>query len=96
MATHFARGTLTEGHLVSARLSSACHSEALKLPEHRRTRFLASRALLAELLFMLYGTSELPDILTQPEGRPVFADPALPHFSIAYTGEPQNSEKIVR
>lgn len=86
MATHFARGTLTEGHLVSARLSSACHSEALKLPEHRRTRFLASRALLAELLFMLYGTSELPDILTQPEGRPVFADPALPHFSIAYTG----------
>ncbi|MDU6453497.1 MAG: phosphopantetheinyl transferase [Enterobacter hormaechei] len=73
MATHFARGTLTEGHLVSARLSSACHSEALKLPEHRRTRFLASRALLAELLFMLYGTSELPDILT-------------PHFSIAYTG----------
>ncbi|PHZ53451.1 phosphopantetheinyl transferase, partial [Enterobacter hormaechei] len=28
MATHFARGTLTEGHLVSARLSSACHSEA--------------------------------------------------------------------
>ena len=86
MATHFARGTLTEGHLVSARISSACHSEALKLPEHRRTRFLASRALLAELLFMLYGTSELPDILTQPEGRPVFADPALPHFSIAYTG----------
>lgn len=86
MATHFARGTLTEGHLVSARLSSACHNEALKLPEHRRTRFLASRALLAELLFMLYGTSELPDILTQPEGRPVFADPALPHFSIAYTG----------
>ena len=86
MATHFARGTLTEGHLVSARLSSACHSEALKLPEHRRTRFLASRALLAELLFMLYGTSELPDILTQPEGHPVFADPALPHFSIAYIG----------
>ncbi len=82
MATHFARGTLTEGHLVSARISSACHSEALKLPEHRRTRFLASRALLAELLFMLYGTSELPDILTQPEGRPVFADPALPIFPL--------------
>ena len=35
---------------------------------------------------MLYGTSELPDILTQPEGRPVFADPELPRFSIAYTG----------
>ena len=67
MATHFARGILTEGRLVSARISSACHSEALKLPEHRRTRFLASRALLAELMFMLYGTSELPEIITQPE-----------------------------
>ncbi|HEE9790517.1 TPA: phosphopantetheinyl transferase [Enterobacter soli] len=86
MATHFARGILTEGRLVSARISSACHSEALKLPEHRRTRFLASRALLAELMFMLYGTSELPDIITQPEGRPVFADPELPRFSISYTG----------
>ncbi len=86
MATHFARGILTEGRLVSARISSACHSEALKLPEHRRSRFLASRALLAELLFMLYGTSELPDIIIQPEGRPVFADPELPRFSIAYTG----------
>ncbi|WP_432225068.1 4'-phosphopantetheinyl transferase family protein [Enterobacter wuhouensis] len=86
MATHFARGTLTEGRLVSARISSACHSEALKLPEHRRSRFLASRALLAELLFMLYGISELPDIITQPEGRPVFADPEHPRFSIAYAG----------
>ena len=86
MATHFARGILTEGRLVSARISSACHREALTLPEHRRSRFLASRALLAELMFMLYGTSELPDIITQPEGRPVFADPELPRFSIAYTG----------
>ena len=86
MATHFARGILTEGRLVSARLSSSCLSEAGKLPEHRRSRFLASRALLAELLFMLYGTSELPEIITQPEGRPVFADPDLPRFSIAYTG----------
>ena len=86
MATHFARGILTEGRLVSARISSACHREALTLPEHRRSRFLASRALLAELMFMLYGTSELPDIITQPEGRPVFADPDLPRFSIAYTG----------
>jgi len=37
-------------------------------------------------MFMLYGTSELPEIITQPEGRPVFADPDLPRFSIAYTG----------
>lgn len=65
MATHFARGILTEGRLASVRLSSACHNQARTLPEHRRTRFLASRALLAELMFMLYGTSELPEMLTQ-------------------------------
>lgn len=86
MATHFARGLLTEGRLVSVRLSSSCHDEARKLPDHRRSRFLASRALLSELLFMLYGTSELPEMITQPEGRPVFANPELPRFSIAYTG----------
>lgn len=86
MATHFARGILTEGHILLDRLSSACHSEAQKLPEHRRTRFLTSRALLAELMFMLYGMNELPDIITQPEGRPVFVDSGLPSFSIAYTG----------
>ncbi|POU72855.1 phosphopantetheinyl transferase [Leclercia sp. LSNIH6] len=86
MATHFARGTLTEGRLVSTRLSPSCHIEARKLPEHRRARFLASRSLLAELMFMLYGTSELPDVITEPEGRPVFADPELPRFSIAYAG----------
>ncbi|MEG1211576.1 MAG: phosphopantetheinyl transferase [Leclercia sp.] len=86
MATHFARGTLTEGRLASSRLTSSCHNEARKLPEHRRTRFLASRALLAELLFMLYGTQALPEVITQEEGRPVFADPELPRFSIAYAG----------
>ncbi|MEB6381147.1 phosphopantetheinyl transferase [Leclercia adecarboxylata] len=86
MATHFARGTLTEGRLVSTRLSPSCHNEARKLPEHRRTRFIASRALLAELMFMLYGTSELPEVIAESEGRPAFADPELPRFSIAYAG----------
>jgi phosphopantetheinyl transferase len=33
-------------------------------------------------MFMLYGTSELPDIITQPEGRPVFADPDLLVFPL--------------
>lgn len=28
MATHFARGILTEGHLISVRLPSQCHQEA--------------------------------------------------------------------
>lgn len=86
MATHFARGILTEGHLVSARLPSPCHIEARDLPAHRRTRFLASRSLLAELMFMLYGTSTLPEIVTEAKGKPVFRDKNLPGFSISYAG----------
>lgn len=80
MATHFARGILTEGQLVSIRLSSSCHIEARNLPAHRRTRFLASRGLLAELMFMLYGISELPEIITQAKGKPAFRDKNLPGF----------------
>ncbi|MFJ2976050.1 4'-phosphopantetheinyl transferase family protein [Kluyvera sp. NPDC087067] len=86
MATHFARGILKDGHLLSVRLSSTSHNIARKLPAYRRTRYLASRALLAELLFMLYGISELPEIVTTPEGKPFFKDSHLPDFSIAYAG----------
>lgn len=86
MATHFARGILTEGHLVSVRLPTPCHIEARNLPAHRRTRFLASRSLLAELMFMLYGTSTLPEIVTEAKGKPVFRDKNLPGFSISYAG----------
>lgn len=86
MATHFARGIISEGHLVSTRLPVSCHDTARQLPEHRRTRFLASRALLAEMMFMLYGTSELPEIVIGSSGKPRFADVSLPHFSLAYAG----------
>ena len=86
MATHFARGILTEGHLVSVRLPTPCHFEVRNLPTHRRTRFLASRSLLAELMFMLYGTSTLPEIVTEAKGKPVFRDKNLPGFSISYAG----------
>lgn len=86
MAIHFARGILNDGHMLSVRLSSDSHDVARQLPTHRRTRFLASRALLAELLFMLYGISELPEIIYQPDGRPIFNDGNLPDFSIAYAG----------
>ncbi|WP_343711736.1 hypothetical protein [Kosakonia radicincitans] len=86
MATHFARGIISEGHLVSTRLPVSCHDTARQLPEHRRTRFLASRALLAEMMFMLYGTSELPEIVFESSGKPKFADVRLPHFSLAYAG----------
>ncbi|GJL46005.1 TPA: 4'-phosphopantetheinyl transferase superfamily protein [Citrobacter farmeri] len=86
MATHFARGILTEGHLISMRLPSSCHHEARRLPTHRQTRFLASRGLLAELMFMLYGTLELPEIVYKAKGKPAFRDKNLPSFSIAYAG----------
>ncbi len=69
MATHFARGILTEGHLISVRLPSLCHQEARNIPPHRQSRFLASRGLLAELMFMLYGIGELPEIVTLPKGN---------------------------
>ena len=59
MATHFARGILTEGHLISVRLPSLCHQEARNIPPHRQSRFLASRGLLAELMFMLYGIGRI-------------------------------------
>lgn len=82
MATHFARGILTEGHLISVRLPSRCHLEAQNLPAHRQTRFLASRGLLAELMFMLYGISELPEIVTQAKENPLFVTKISPYFPL--------------
>lgn len=86
MATHFARGILSESHLVSTRLPQACLDAAAQLPEHRRSRYIASRALLAEMMFMLYGISELPEMVVEESGRPRFADSSLPSFSLAYAG----------
>lgn len=86
MAVHFARGILNCGHLVPARLSTDCHAQARAQPPHLRARFLAARALLAELIFMLYGTAELPDIVTRAGGKPEFAGSSQPRFSIAYAG----------
>ncbi|KXA02942.1 hypothetical protein HMPREF0208_04072 [Citrobacter koseri] len=37
-------------------------------------------------MFMLYGTSELPEIAIQAKGKPVFRDKNLPAFSISYAG----------
>ena len=65
MATHFARGILSTGEPLSTRLSAACHQSARLLPTYRQARFCASRSLLAELLFMLYGISELPEIINE-------------------------------
>ncbi|MGE0972642.1 4'-phosphopantetheinyl transferase family protein [Klebsiella sp. WOUb02] len=35
---------------------------------------------------MLYGIRELPEIIREADGRPVFRDSHLPRFSIAYAG----------
>jgi phosphopantetheinyl transferase len=85
MATHFARGILSTREPLSTRLSAACHQSAQRLPEYRQARYRASRSLLAELLFMLYGISELPEIISEENGRPVFAI-AISRFSISYAG----------
>ena len=74
MATHFARGILNTREPLSTRLSAACHQSARRLPEYRQSRYRASRSLLAELLFMLYGISELPEIIDEENGKPAFRD----------------------
>ena len=84
MATPFARGIPTEGPLVSVRLPTPCHIEARDLPAHRRTRFLATRSLLAELMSMLYGTSALPELVTGAKGMSVSRVKNLPGFSSSY------------
>lgn len=86
MATHFARGTFNADNVISPRLNDECHNEARELPEHRRYRYLASRSLLAELMFMLYGFKELPSLSRNPQGRPHFSDATLADFSLSYAG----------
>ncbi|EOC0124964.1 4'-phosphopantetheinyl transferase family protein [Cronobacter sakazakii] len=86
MATHFARRTLGPELSISPRLSADALKAAQHLPEHRRSRFLASRSLLAELVFMLYGIPVLPEIVVNEQGRPRFTDPGLADFSLAHTG----------
>lgn len=85
MATHFARGILSYPNNLSPRLSAQALKYSQQLPSHKRNRFLASRSLLAELMFMLYGIAVLPEI-TCEQGRPCFASEELPDFSVAYAG----------
>lgn len=86
MATHFARWTINPRLPYSSHLDEDSLSFAGTLSERRKTRFLASRSLLAELFFMLYGIQKLPKIVTTVTGRPHFADRTLSDFSIAYAG----------
>lgn len=84
MASHFARWTLTDSSVPEHRLSAQTVDYARAFPERRRTRYLASRTLLAELMWHVYGIAQLPEVITTSTGRPQFADSSLPDFSIGY------------
>ncbi len=86
MAMHFARGIINPSYPISTRLSAECHAQARQMQPFRRNRFLATRALLAELMFMLYGTAQLPPIIPGPGGRLFFADNIPVSFSLACAG----------
>lgn len=86
MASHFARWTLVQSKPRVHRLPQALIEQIACADEKRRTRFLAARTLLAELMLRIYGISKLPQLTVNPRGRPAFADPELPDFSIAYAG----------
>lgn len=86
MASHFVRWSLTDANIPLHRLSRHVTEAAQTLPERRRMRFLASRMLLAETMLRLYGIPQLPALTNALNGRPRFADPDLPDFSIAYAG----------
>lgn len=86
MASHFARQTFVLNATKTHRLSPDLLAQALQFPERRRERFLAGRALLAEMMLHIYGITTLPALIIDSSGRPRFADAELPDFSLAYAG----------
>lgn len=86
MASHFVRWALVHHPLNLQRLPQKLIENSEHLNEKRRERFLAARVLLAELMLRVYGMQQLPALITMSSGRPCFADPELPDFSIAYAG----------
>ncbi|MCX8958435.1 4'-phosphopantetheinyl transferase family protein [Erwinia psidii] len=86
MASHFARWPLIGASIRTYRLPSSVVNPPLILTERRKARYLAARSLLAELMWRVYGIPQLPSLAISCNGRPHFADPELPDFSIAYAG----------
>lgn len=87
MASHFVRwlgNPLLSSKLM--RIPQDVINSAEHFPDKRRSRFLAARELLAQLMLRVYGIRELPALITTSSGRPCFTDPHLPDFSIAYAG----------
>ncbi|PWC12407.1 hypothetical protein B4923_11230 [Brenneria roseae subsp. americana] len=86
MTCHFVRWTSTEALSDLRRLSDELISSTQGFSAKRRERYLKSRALLAEMMFYFFGYPRLPPLLSSPDGRPYFADPQLPNFSLGYAG----------
>lgn len=88
MAGHFVRWTSDSGFPVgNLRMPQNVIDAAQGFADRRRgERFLAARALLAQLMLRVYGINSLPPLITHCNGRPAFADNDLPDFSIAYAG----------
>lgn len=86
MASHFVRWTLAQYRVDVQRIPAHIVEKSRSLNEKQRSRYLASRMLLAELMLRIYGMPQLPELTTTSSGRPSFIDPELPDFSIAYAG----------
>ena len=86
MACHFAKWVAADPEPDTHRLPADVILSAKILSEKQRKRFLTGRVLLAEMMFYLYGITELPAIIILPSGRPSFESPNLPDFSLAFAG----------
>jgi len=86
MASHFVRWTLVQSPARLQRLPQKLIEDSWSHNDKRRMRFLAARVLLAELMLRVYGMQQLPALISMSSGRPCFADPDLPDFSISYAG----------
>ncbi len=85
MATHFARGILTEGHLISV----VSPPSVIKKPE---TFPLIVKAVSGVQRFTRRTDVHavwhwrMPEIVTLPKGKPVFSDKNLPRFLFPMPG----------
>lgn len=86
MTCHFVRWASTEALPDLQRLPDDLISSTPGFSARQRERYLKSRALLAEMMFYFFGYPKLPPLKQLPNGRPCFADPLLPDFSLAYAG----------
>lgn len=86
METHLAWGNIVSCSTNQKRLSDEIRLAAFRQPPWHRKRFIHSRIMLAEMMYMLFGCTQLPHITLSGNGRPCFADPSLPDFNVSYTG----------